>query len=382
MNEPGPRTRVVLAGLLLAALAASSAMAGIRTRELPALVGVEASLRSRAAGAERVHALVEVAHGFGGEGGELRLLHPAGGDLWLASLPASRAARGELPRGAVRAFDLRPEDRVAPELAARLAAGIASDRVTLRVKVFRDEPFERVVARLEALGGDIRLSAPALGVVDALLDPGVIEELSRRDDIRWIEAAPPPGVAAANGMRLDAEVNAVQAMGITGSGVVIGMWDTGIAEATHPDLMGRLVAGEPGLAVTTHSTHVAGVVAGDGTNSQAQGGNALQWRGVAVDAEVVGYDLFGGIAETDSAIQVHGIDLSTNSWVVPISSAAGNCSLYGDYSSDAPEFDDIVRGIYGKKLPVVFAAGNERDDGDCSLVATGGYSSLPPPATA
>jgi hypothetical protein len=374
---------VVLAGFLLASLAASSVAAGIRTRELPALEGVEASLRSRAGGAVRVHAIVEVARGpSAGASDELRLLHPAGGDLWLASLPASRAVRGELPPGARRVFDLRPEDRVAPELAARLATGSASDRVALRVKVFRDEPFEPVVARLEALGGRILLTAPALGVVDALLDRGVLAELSRRDDIRWIEAAPPPGVAAANSMRLDAEVNAVQAIGITGSGVVIGMWDTGIAEATHPDLAGRLIAGEPGLVVTTHSTHVAGVVAGDGTNSQAQGGTALQWRGVAIDAEVVGYDLFGGIAETDSAIQVHGIDVSTNSWVVPISTVAANCSLYGDYSSDAPEYDDIVRGIYGKKLPVVFAAGNERDDGDCNLAATGGYSSLPPPGTA
>ena len=29
--------------------------------------------------------------------------------------------------------------------------------------------------------------------------------------------------------------------------------------------------------------------------------------------------------------------------------------------------DEIVNGIYGKAIPVVFSAGNERDDRDCTL---------------
>jgi hypothetical protein len=203
--------------------------------------------------------------------------------------------------------------------------------------------------------------------------------LAERDDVRWIEEAPRAGVLANDSMRLSASVNPVQALGIDGTGILIGMWDGGIADSTHPDLAGRIDVGEPGISPHFHSTHVAGIAIGDGTDSENQGGIPEQWRGVATGARIVAYGLFGAIAEVDSAIQVWDIDLSTNSWVMPIDSL--NCASYGDYAFDAPEFDEIVTGIYGKRLPVMFAAGNERDDPDCGIPGNG-YGILPPPATA
>ncbi|MGH2571525.1 MAG: S8 family serine peptidase, partial [bacterium] len=367
--------------LLAHATIASPAVAALRTRALPSLAGgIERSLAERAEAlpAGRIHAIVEAAPGVRRElGSGVRLLRSIDGSLWLASLPAALVTERRLPPEVRRAWDLRPDDRLDPRLGPLLEAG---DPLDVRVKVFEDEPVDAVVAEIRAKEGEILRIAVRLGVVDARVPATAVRPLAARDDVRWIERAPRGGVPANNNMRFSAHVNPVQALGIDGLGVRLGMWDSGIADTTHPDLAGRVTAGESGLFTVNHSSHVAGIAIGDGTNSQNEGGTPLRWRGVATSAEIVAYGIEDAIAEIDSAIQTWDIDLSTNSWVMPVD--AGNCDDYGDYAFDAPEFDEIVTGIYGKRIPVVFAAGNERDDMDCGIPQSNGFANLPPPATA
>ena len=97
---------------------------------------------------------------------------------------------------------------------------------------------------------------------------------------------------------------------------------------------------------------------------------------------IISYDWDDNILEHDDAIDTYNIDLSQNSWGYDVSSSLDNCDLYGDYDFDAPDYDDIVRGGLGKRVAIIFAAGNERNDGDCGIDARGGYSCLGPPATA
>ncbi len=353
-----------------------------RTRPLPeSATGVEPSLAAAAAARGVAHALVRTGPGArAGEGpGGVRLLHPIGQGWWIASVPASALPAVGRGAGIEAAWALRPEDRTDPSLAGRRAPPGAGP-AEVRVKVFADVPFDAARSAAAAAGLVVTRALPRLGVLDGRADATAVQRLAALDAVRWIEPAPPAPSLANNGMRVDAHVNEVQLLGLTGAGVVAGMWDGGAPDASHPDLAGRVTAGESGMFVLPHSTHVAGILAGDGTNSLSHGGGGLQWRGVATQAAIVAYDVPDVLAEIDSAIALHDIDVSNHSWTAAVDST--NCALYGDYAADAPEFDAIVRGAYGKPLPVVFAAGNERDDADCAASAPGGYGTLPPPGTA
>jgi hypothetical protein len=379
-------SRLGVLALLLGVSLASSASAGLRSRELPfSSDPVEPSLRHSAAAATvpgaRIHVLLRTDGGTRRslERSGVRLLRSVDGDLWLASLPAAGLARGEVPAGVDRAWRMLPGDRASVQLRDALERAAGTDaEVALRVKVFADVPEAVVRERLASLGARVGASSARLGLYPVRIEAARTAELLALDEVRWVEAAPRAPEAANNGLRFDAEVNVVQAFGFDGSGVVVGMWDVAQPDTTHPDMAGRVHAGEAGGA-GLHPTHVAGIVLGDGTNSALKGGNPLQWRGVAPGASMWAYDAFDAVVETDSAIAMHDIDVSTNSWLYPVDST--NCSQYGDYAVDAPEFDAIVTGIFGKPIPVVFAAGNERDDLDCGIPAGNGYGLIPPPAT-
>ncbi len=376
-------TRIGTALIALVLVAASTAHAGLRSRELPvAGRGVAPALRvaAEATSGERIHAIVraEASSRRSLERDGVRLLRSIDGDLWLASLPADQVARGELAEAVQGAWEIRPEDRAPEFLRERLERADPEEVVSLRVKAFLDVPPADVRARLESLGGRVGAASMVLGLYPVSLSAARAMELLEADEVRWVEPRPRDPVPANNGLRFDAEVNAPQSLGFDGTGFVVGMWDVAIPDTTHPDLTGRVHAAE---SATTglHPTHVAGIAVGDGTNSQAEGGNALQWRGVATGATIWAYEAFDAVVEVDSAIAMYDIDATTNSWLYPVDSL--NCSQYGDYAVDAPEFDAVVTGVYGKAIPVVFAAGNERDDPDCGIPAGDGYGLIPPPAT-
>lgn len=378
-------TRTVFLGTCLAVLFAATADAGLRSRELPVTAErVEERLAARASAAtsDRVHAIVRVpaAGRRDAERDGIRFLRSLRGDLWLASVPREAAAARALPEVVAAAWDLRPEDRRDAALAGRLLARSPEEPVALRVKTFADAGPDAVRATVTAAGGAVTAVYGPLGIVDVIVPASSLEMLAALDEVRWIESGLPEGVDQNNGMRFDAHVDAVRAAGFQGSGVTIGAWESGIPDSTHPDLLGRTAVGQPALGTTAHGTHTAGIMIGDGTNSEAEGGNPLQWRGVAPAASLVSWDLTGWLAEVDTAINMHGVSVANNSWAYNVNTF--NCEIYGNYSFDAPEVDAIVGGLYGAAIPVVFAAGNERDDGDCSIVANGGYWTIPPPATA
>ncbi|HEX2120418.1 MAG TPA: S8 family serine peptidase, partial [Thermoanaerobaculia bacterium] len=139
------------------------------------------------------------------------------------------------------------------------------------------------------------------------------------------------------------KADSAQALGWTGKGVQVAVVDSGI-DATHPDLADHVVHNvkllgpeyanqhpdaPPGTLVlpieagpynntdlaSGHGTHVAGIIAADGTTSPSQ-------RGVAPDAELIGYAI-GDVVFTTAVISAYdhildhpewGIDVVNNSW--------------------------------------------------------------------
>lgn len=191
------------------------------------------------------------------------------------------------------------------------------------------------------------------------------------------------------GIATDAETNG-NYLGLTGKGVLVNVNDTGI-DASHPDLKGRVVSGEtnnlPVSDTIGHGTHVAGIIAGSGTNSSTltniQGSVAKAgFRGKAPAARLFAlyFDSQVGPAIRDSflvesAARTNAL-ISNNSWVYRNAN---------DYTTAAAFYDSAVRdALPGKPgsqpLALVFAAGNE---GFANANGVGGNpNSIQAPATA
>jgi uncharacterized repeat protein (TIGR01451 family) len=305
---------------------------------------------------------------------------------YFARLPRGVNADPLRSAGVIWLGAVYPKDK----LPARMkSSGIGSWAVQsdgsaeLRVKYFQQADFAQVAKAIEACGGQILSVNGKLREVAVTLPTSRLDQLVGCDGVRWIEEATPPKVPFNDGARQNALADIVQTTyGLSGSGVTLGIWDGGAVDSGHGDFGGRVVLGEAGLTVETHATHVAGTMAGSGALSATHGGTERQWRGVAFAAEVVSYSFNDSIPKHDSAINEHDIVLSQNSWGFLLSELIGTCGFYGVYSILAPEYDQIVTGLYGRPISVVFAAGNYRNGQLANSCAVGPYSTIGPPGTA
>ena len=182
-------------------------------------------------------------------------------------------------------------------------------------------------------------------------------------------------------------------LGLTGKNVIVEVNDTGV-DTNHPDLSGRILwdYSVSGYDTSGHGTHVAGIIAGDGTKSTtvnyAQGSTnpvvANQFRGKANAATIFSVGGIKGGHDTTNASDSYFQEMpaktnaliSNNSWV-----------NFGDYEYDlsAASFDAAVRDALPEvtgSQPVlfVFAAGN---DGGGNSSGLGGYAdTIASPGTA
>jgi parallel beta-helix repeat protein len=301
------------------------------------------------------------------EGFSLKLLSYIPNNAWLASINKNRISQvAALPN--VRWVGMpEPEDKISPSI---LKQGVAKwsrntdNTVNITVLIFRDvDPlYSRQI--LEGYG-NITKEFVKENRWFLMLPENSITPLAREDIVQWIENPPPPRTPLNNGLRAAIEADEVQAppYGLNGTGVVVGEWDGGWVEANHSDLLGRVVIGDTGGSITGHATHVAGTLLGNGNLSSGT------YRGVAPNASLVSYlwpYTLGELdSETNDSIVNYSAIISQNSWGWSVSALNSNCGLHGDYDSWSQRYDDIVRGRLGKRITIVFSAGNEEDDGDC-----------------
>jgi hypothetical protein len=266
---------------------------------------------------------------------------------------------------------LLPSDKVSPDISGNSFGEWAKNgdgTVNLSLRIFTDVDLPEMSERVVARGGEVTEMIPILSKLNIKWPESIsVLELAQEDSIQWIAQAPPPKEEVNDGLRANLGTDRVHmplysGYGLTGNGINTAIWDGGHVDDTHLDFTGRVIFDDfpvppspPPYGV--HATHVAGTMAGAGII------NSL-YKGVAPQATIISFDWDFNIIEHNNTHEV-----SQNSWGYGVSSDNGNCSWYGDYDIDSPDYDDIVTGVLvlDTHIPVVFAGGNERNDGDCGM---------------
>lgn len=273
--------------------------------------------------------------------------------------------------------------------AAQLAAAVeaAEPAATLRaIATFGGRtPTGPQVAALRDLGLAVQplerlplaLLSGTAAQLQAVLDRGLAADVYPDEQLEWHWTTSNKTMTA----------DAAQALGFTGEGVTVAVIDSGI-DGTHDDLADhvshnvKLLGGEYVNQYPTpeaedasyvvvpfdegpynnsdigsgHGTHVAGIIAADGTTDPEQ-------TGVAPDAELVGYSI-GEVAFTTAVVTAFdhildnpdwGIDVVNNSW--------GNSWHWFD-----PEhpLNVATKAVADSGVVIVFSAGNN-GDGDTEM---------------
>ncbi len=357
-----------------------------------------AAAQAAAPGATAVHVLVQLDRAPDAE--DRARLEAAGVHL-LGYVPEgsyfARVRRGaDLARAAAAGLrwlgTVYPEDKLSDTLLAGTPGVWAVEgdgSLNLVVYAFEDVPEADARAALTRVGCQVRRVILELHCWEVRLPAAGLLELAGLNWVRWIEEVPPPITLHNDGLRtnVQAYVLADPPYGLSGTGVVVGIWDGGWVDFAHPDFAGRAFPGETSVPEQRHphATHVAGTLGGSGAASAQAGGFPGQWRGVAPGVTLISYDVSNAflVEEHRDARERHGAVISHNSWGVTVSEFFGNCHLLGDYTGDAATFDHLVTGLLGAPYHVVFAIGNARGRQDSSgCREPGGYGTVGVPATA
>ena len=232
----------------------------------------------------------------------------------------------------------------------------------------------RAAAAVQRAHGHVGRGLSIVGGASAIVSGSQILALAGDPDVAYISPDqvvmatfdPSDGAALASSPGI-VEVGAPQVwrdLGVTGKGVGVAILDSGIAP--HPDLAGRIVAavdftsGGSGAALVApadpggHGTHVAGLVAGDGT---ASGG---MYAGVAPGANLIDVRVIGASGATNISTLIAGMQwvlahrAEYNIRVVNLSAGGPATTSYRDDPLATAAEVLVFAGI-----TVVVSAGNE-----------------------
>ena len=262
--------------------------------------------------------------------------------------------------------EFRPSDKIAPQLAARIAAGAGAVDVT--VVTLSPDDHRRVQDRVVARGGEILTGCFNEGTTfKARMPASLVSELASFGDVRWMEVFVRPQFTNDRAIE-PAAMNVSNAwinLTLTGEGQFVSTSDSGI-DLTHQDLVNQVVGYKVSEGCVDHDsighgTHTAGSIAGDGTMSDGQirgsawGAKLYAWfcgkdddRGVYTPTTMA--ELFRGVKEGEDA-----------AWNAYIHSASWGSSKAGEYDTRCADLDKYV-WEHPDFLPV-FSAGNDGEIG-------------------
>lgn len=232
---------------------------------------------------------------------------------------------------------------------------------------------ENAAKAVTKIGGGLRHMLSIVGGVSARIKGVHILKLTRDNDVDYVvkdqllRAQFDPVVDSAKaGSPGILEVDAPQAwssLGVTGRGVGVAVVDSGVY--AHPDLAGRIVAAIDftSLAPTVsniplsdlggHGTHVAGLIAGDGTRS---GG---LYTGVAPNANIIDVRVIDARGGSNVSIILRGLQwilANRTTYNIKVVNMSLGATPTGSYKSDLMATAAEVLNFAG--IAVVVSAGN------------------------
>jgi hypothetical protein len=229
------------------------------------------------------------------------------------------------------AFRVRPELRDRPgeqlDVNVLIYRGADADAVVEAVSRLAGEPTGRlkVNEKLEMVG--FKLAGELMQAAASI--PGVYSiQLQSRDWSSRAEVAAQINVGNVDGSNI--AFPGYQAwlagIGLDGTGVTVAGVDEGVDD-THPDLAASVVSctGDScSIVKSTHGTHTAGIIVGDGTTARLDANGFLRGLGVAPGAGLVPqrYATYllqpGGLLSLMTDSQKNGALVSNNSWGVSV----------------------------------------------------------------
>ena len=233
---------------------------------------------------------------------------------------------------------------------------------------------ERAASAVGRAHGKTGRALSIVGGTSAVLSGSEILALAGDPDVQYVSGDAlinltfdPSGGAALASSPAILEVGAPEAwrqLGVTGKGIGVAILDSGIAP--HPDLAGRIVAsvdftsGGSGAGIVPpadpggHGTHVAGLVAGDGT---ASGG---AYTGVAPGANLVDVRVISATGSTTISTLIGGMQwvlAHRSDYNIRIVNLSAGAPVTVSYTDDP--LATAVEVLVFAGLTVVVSAGNE-----------------------
>lgn len=284
----------------------------------------------------------------------VQYVHPFTYIVWGSPAALGRAA-ATAPVAARWNGPFEPAYKVQPHWRA-----LGPARIEIDALIYRGADVEAAVQRLYSLGAEVKgrkdldrrfhhvvLHLAGDRLLDAARIPGVYTLQPQPTD-GGLRGEMADSLSAGNvdgsGIALPGYLAWLNSVGLSGAGVVIANVDSGVQQ-NHADLTGRMLACTGttcgGATSSSHGTHTAGIMAGDGASGTLDSRGLLRGLGAAPGASLVEqlytptFTQAGGMRTLMEDSYTNGARISGNSWG-PAGSPAG-------YDNDTLQVDLSVR---------------------------------------
>lgn len=286
---------------------------------------------------------------------------------YWAKIPLSIKSEMLKDLGIEKVYELNPKTKISPDI---IESSALSAQIEVDILVAKGIEKLALANKLTSMGVELLSFSDFFSLAKVRMKSSQVGEVAQLPFVAWIDISEKKVELLANPARENYRTGIVENMyGLTGKGVLAGVWDGGYAGA-HIDFMGRTTQVQPTTNIcmdcSNHATRVVGLMAGAGLRDPS-------WAGVATEASVLVYDYLGNVpSEMLAAVDASKIVITQNSYGGdPI--LAGTCGTGASYSSYSRTMDALAYNH--PYLTHHFAIGNSRNNCAGAAPANSGYRS-------